>query len=372
MPDILRCCFSFAKLFTMNNIRSKVVQWIVVLILLLLGYVMIYNQSAVLNFKSFFNLVWANKNSRRLSIFQFRKYLADSSIGSLNINFSSSHRNTTLCPIIPPGLVGSIIINRDILSYKTIEDNNRELQPGGCYSPSNCTPRHHVAILIPYRDRQSHLKLFLQNIHPFLRKQQLDYGIFVIELVSDVKFNRAMLFNIGFVEALKLHNYNCFIFHDVDLIPENDLNLYTCAERPRHMSVAIDKMKYRLPYNQLFGGVSAMTKEQFETVNGFSNSYFGWGGEDDDMYNRIAHNKMSIIRYSSEVARYKMMSHAKEAPNPVRGTLLKDGQKRFKIDGLNSLQYEVLQITRRKLFTWILVNINEKAVKDAIEVAMKL
>jgi hypothetical protein len=29
------------------------------------------------------------------------------------------------------------------------------------------------------------------------------------------------LFNIGFVEAMKKENWDCFIFHDVDLYPED-------------------------------------------------------------------------------------------------------------------------------------------------------
>lgn len=43
---------------------------------------------------------------------------------------------------------------------------------------------------------------------------------------------------------------------------------------------------FRLPYVAIFGGVSAMTKDQILFVNGFSNKFSGWGGEDDDMFNR--------------------------------------------------------------------------------------
>ena len=51
--------------------------------------------------------------------------------------------------------------------------------------------------------------------------------------------------NVGYAEAMKLYPCECFIFHDVDLLPEDDRNLYSCPVQPRHMSVAIDKFDYR-------------------------------------------------------------------------------------------------------------------------------
>ena len=42
-------------------------------------------------------------------------------------------------------------------------------------------------------------------------------------------------------------------------------------------------MLCRLPYADLFGGVTALRLEHLSKVNGYSNKFFGWGGEDDDL-----------------------------------------------------------------------------------------
>ena len=41
-----------------------------------------------------------------------------------------------------------------------------------------------VAILIAYRNRWEHLKIFLRYMHPLLQRQQLHYRIFIIEQVT--------------------------------------------------------------------------------------------------------------------------------------------------------------------------------------------
>lgn len=81
----------------------------------------------------------------------------------------------------------------------------------------------------------------------------------IVTLSGSEAFNRAMLMNVGYVEALKERPFDCFIFHDVDLLPEDDRNLYTCPEQPRHMSVAVDKFKYRYSIASREGTASLVT-----------------------------------------------------------------------------------------------------------------
>ena len=66
------------------------------------------------------------------------------------------------------------------------------------------------------------------------------------------------------------------IFHDVDLIPLDIRNIYGCSiEGPRHLSSNLQQWRFLVPYEDLFGGVIAISEKDFKAVNGFSNEYFG-------------------------------------------------------------------------------------------------
>ncbi|VVC36779.1 Hypothetical protein CINCED_3A013088 [Cinara cedri] len=205
------------------------------------------------------------------------------------------------CPKIPPVLYGieqldSAAIN---MSEEEIVDAVGTMGFGGSWAPEDCKARHSVCIIIPYRDRKDHLWTLLYRLIPVLKRQQLDFKIFVVEQVSNVTFNKGAIMNAAFLTVYRSYGlrgdndwdrglYGCYVFHDVDMLPEDDRNMYSCPEYPRHLSVAVNEFKYQLPYHQLVGGVFSIRPEHFFLVNGYSNLFWGWGGEDDDMGYRFA------------------------------------------------------------------------------------
>ena len=42
-----------------------------------------------------------------------------------------------------------------------------------------------------------------------------------------------------------MFHFDCVVFHDVDMLTEDDRNFYTCADQPRHAGAYIDKYGYR-------------------------------------------------------------------------------------------------------------------------------
>ncbi|XP_057380653.2 beta-1,4-N-acetylgalactosaminyltransferase bre-4-like [Daphnia carinata] len=250
-----------------------------------------------------------------------------------------------------------------------LNNDNEEpgLKIGGRYEPTNCHSREKVAIIVPYRQRHHHLKIFLRYMHPFLRRQQLTYTVFVIEQFDDLPFNRGMLMNIGYKEATKLDSFKCIIFHDVDLLPEDDRNTYRCPEdgKPRQMAFLMDIYDYKPAPNSYFGGVNAFLTTNFQLVNGFSNLFWGWGSEDDDLYRRLLRHNLMVTRlFESEpslvhIARYKMLDHAWSNPNPDRDWLYKEGGDRQTYDGLSDLKYVLVKKQLTPLYTHLLVDLKK-------------
>ncbi|XP_053318000.1 beta-1,4-galactosyltransferase 1 [Spea bombifrons] len=277
------------------------------------------------------------------------------------VQIANTSKELLDCPEDPPFLVGPLRVEFSIsVDLEEVRRTNPSVREGGRYTPEDCKALQKVALIIPFRNRDEHLKYWLYYLHPILQRQQLDYGVYVINQDGESTFNRAKLLNIGYMEALKEYDYNCFVFSDVDLIPMDDRNIYKCFSQPRHLSVSMDKFGFGLPYNQYFGGVSALSKNQFERINGFPNDYWGWGGEDDDIYNRIVSRGMSISRPDAITGKCRMIRHnrdTKNEPNPKRFDLIGKTRLTMNSDGLNSLTYKVIKTEKYPLYTKITVDV---------------
>ncbi|XP_019718012.1 beta-1,4-galactosyltransferase 3-like isoform X1 [Hippocampus comes] len=272
------------------------------------------------------------------------------------------------CPVVSPLLVGPQPANLTfpLLTLEAIrKKRSTSVSPGGFYRPPDCRARHRTAIVVPYRKRLTHLGALLDHLHPFLQRQQLHYRIYLVEQWGNGTFNKGRLYNAGVREALRDATWSCIIFHDVDLLPEDDRNTYGChQDKPSHLSVAIDKFAYRLYYPQAFGGVVAMTPDQFRKTNGYSNQFWGWGQEDDNLWQRVILSGMQAARPPEAIARYKMIKHERDAGNernPRNVDLLRRTKLDWSSDGFNSSTYKLLSKELEPLYTHLMVDVGKKA-----------
>jgi hypothetical protein len=154
-----------------------------------------------------------------------------------------------------------------------------------------------LAIIVPFRDlhpaqdRAKHLAAFLPHMQKFLSKDVgLDrFRVYVVEQSDDGrKFNRGKLLNVGFKIACE-EGFDTFTFHDVDLLPQKILAPYYGrplgeGDGPLHVARCWDRYNESMIY---MGGIVSFSRRDFEALHGFPNIYWGWGGEDDELSERV-------------------------------------------------------------------------------------
>ena len=157
------------------------------------------------------------------------------------------------------------------------------------------------AIVVPYRNRSLHLSVFRKHMSDYFQSRfggsGSNFDVWIIEQDDDEPFNRGWLTNVGIVEAIKHSpDVQCIILHDVDLVPDiegcNNTVPYDKCEYPTRLGNELEHFNWQVMYPTLFGGVSGISKKHWMTINGMSNLFSGWGGEDDDLYERVRINQL--------------------------------------------------------------------------------
>ena len=155
-----------------------------------------------------------------------------------------------------------------------------------------------INIIVPIREREKELGIFIQNIDKIFKERHITYIIYLVEQTHENKlFNRGKLINIGFLEAEKNDFSNFYYMSDVDVFPKTK-NIFNIECR--------DEFRHLYGSSNIAGGVFTANNEIFKKVNGFSNNYWGWGLEDDDIAHRL---KLSKIKINTK---YRIKRHNKD------------------------------------------------------------
>jgi hypothetical protein len=148
-------------------------------------------------------------------------------------------------------------------------------------------------IIIPYRAREPHIKYYLENTVPLLRKHMPNSKVVVVEQDWNNKlFNRGKLINIGVKEYENKCTY--IITQDVDINPyEHTIVDYYSP------NITNDTIKGLYNYTEkcdTLGGVIKMHSKTFFDINGFPNDIWGWGAEDIALRFRAVYFKKPISK----------------------------------------------------------------------------
>ena len=193
--------------------------------------------------------------------------------------------------------------------------NYLEAQLGIIYSQKNFKnlldvkkARKKIAIITCFRDsgngaREAQRRVYIQIMTRIL-KPYCDFKIYIIEQSDDGElFNIGKLKNIGFEIASREYDYDNYIFSDIDLIPNYDLIKYFTEVTPYPMSLAIGSryLNESSNYGKAFlGGLLKFDGATFRAINGYMNSIYGWGKEDDALANRLVNAGIGKILYPKE------------------------------------------------------------------------
>jgi len=145
-----------------------------------------------------------------------------------------------------------------------------------------------LSIIVPYSDRKEQMYTFIGHMEYFL-KDKVNYEIHLIEQQdADVYFNYGKLCNIGIDITSEDTDY--FVFHDIDILPKQDICDYTYSHYPTHLCTNLK------PYANWIGGALKIRKEDIIKVNGFSNDYWGGYFHWEDLLFRLNKHKLLPVK----------------------------------------------------------------------------
>jgi hypothetical protein len=125
-----------------------------------------------------------------------------------------------------------------------------------------------LLIVVPYRDREQHLKTFLEKTPKYFNERNITYDILIAELDNIGDWNAGLTCN-SLINFKKKSNYKYLFIHHVDIYPIDGEWSY-----PENNEIYFNVGDY---------GSCIMKMDDFLKVGGYRNGFWGWGAEDNDL-----------------------------------------------------------------------------------------
>ena len=157
-----------------------------------------------------------------------------------------------------------------------------------------------LGVIIPFRGTigDGSFDALCASLPAHFERNSISFHILVVNQVDEHPFNRAALANAGFqilsnggrhagLRASDQRGFDCMAIHDVDRFPvTNDANR-SCEAFTNYYYTCPSSTPRVLHPESFTGGVLLLRPSLFRAVNGFSNEFWGWGQEDNELYLRL-------------------------------------------------------------------------------------
>jgi hypothetical protein len=146
-------------------------------------------------------------------------------------------------------------------------------RPGVAFARGTMSEKK-LAIVVPVKDRQAYLDVFLEFVPRYLENINglHQFKIFVAEQLDDAPFNLSLARNVGARFALDENRHDYLLFHDVDLIPLEHVDY---GYREKNVCWFMK------------AGTCKIHPQALREANGYNPSIWGWCSEDYEFYSRV-------------------------------------------------------------------------------------
>ena len=208
-------------------------------------------------------------------------------------------------------------------------------------------------IAIPFRNRDAHLKYFIENTIPLIEEHLPNTKVVVIEQNEGKLFNRGAVLNVAFKEYQNKTKY--FFTHDVDINP----TLKCINEHYTKEVNDTDVLGIYTSQCDTLGGIIKIQDSTIHKINGFPNDVWGWGTEDKALQNRAEYYKIKkITNLTNKVEHPAYLLRFNDVNDRIRNNQAKNSRKHYQLfktlndtqksqeimsSGINNLEYKILE-----------------------------